>query len=88
MNYLHYEFNLKPTDLVVVELDKQANVLLLDGLNYQNYKTGKNYHYYGGLAKVSPIKLSPPRIGHWHLVVDLGGYAGQVHVGVKLETVS
>jgi hypothetical protein len=28
--HLHYEFNLGSSDIVKVEIDKQANVLLLD----------------------------------------------------------
>lgn len=83
MNYLHYDFNLNINDIVVVTLDKQANVRLLDDLNYSKYRHGRKHIYYGGLAKKSPVHLSPPRSGHWHLVVDLGGYPGTVRVSVR-----
>jgi hypothetical protein len=84
MNYLHYEFDLSPDDVVEVTLDKQANVRLLDTANFSLYRSGKQHHYYGGLAKESPVKLSPPHAGHWHVVIDLGGFAGTVRAGARV----
>jgi len=84
MNYLHYEFNLTSNDVVVVTLDKQANVRLMDSANYQNYRSGRQHTYYGGGATRSPVRLSPPHSGFWHLVIDTGGYAGTVKASVKV----
>jgi hypothetical protein len=83
MNFLNYELQLDAGDIVEVTLDKQANVRLLDDINFSSYKAGQHHTYYGGLAKVSPARLRPPHAGHWHLVVDLGGYAGTVRASVK-----
>jgi hypothetical protein len=85
MNYLHSEFDLETDDEVVVDLDGQANVLLMDWSNFESYKKGDSYRYYGGLAEKTPVRLVPPRSGHWHLVVDLGGYAGTVRAGVRVQ---
>ncbi|MCK4664178.1 MAG: DUF1883 domain-containing protein [Bacteroidales bacterium] len=84
MNYLHYEFNLTPNDCVSVTLDKQANVRLLDSANYNNYKQGRKHRFYGGLAKQSPINLTPPHSGKWHLVIDTGGNRGTVKASVSV----
>jgi hypothetical protein len=84
MNYIHYGLNLQSNDVVEVTLDKQANVRLLDSTNYSNYKLGKQYKYYGGLATKSPSHISPPSAGYWHLVIDLGGYPGTVTASVKI----
>lgn len=84
MNYLHYEFNIGPTNTVEVTLDKQANVRLLDDDNYNKYRRGEQHTYYGGLAKNSPARVTPPRYGHWHLVIDLGGYSGRVNASVRV----
>lgn len=84
MKYLHYKFDAGPQDIIEVTLDKQANVLLLDPSNFRKYKNGQNYRYSGGLAKTSPVRLSPPRPGHWHVVVNLGGYRGTVRAGARL----
>jgi hypothetical protein len=84
MNYLHYEFDVQPHDVVEVTLDRQANVRLLDEANFSLYRAGKRHRYYGGLAKTSPLVLEPPRPGHWHVVVDLGGYAGRVRASAAV----
>ena len=84
MNYLHYEFNLSHGDVVEVRLDKQANVRLLDNLNYQKYRAGQPYRFYGGRATRSPAHIHPPHSGHWHVVIDLGGYTGTVNASVKI----
>ena len=83
MNYLHYDLQLGLDDVVEVTLDKQANVRLLDDINYSHYRGGQRHTYYGGLAKASPVQLRPPRAGHWHLVIDLGGYAGTVRASLR-----
>ena len=84
MNFLHYEFNIGPNNTVEVTLDKQANVRLLDDINFSKYKRGERHTYYGGSAKTSPVRLSPPHYGHWNLVIDLGGYSGRVNASVRL----
>jgi hypothetical protein len=84
MNYLHYDLYLEPDNIVEVTLDKQANVRLLDDINFSHYKKGNRHKYYGGLAKQSPARLKPPIPGHWHLVIDLGGYAGTVKASVRV----
>jgi len=83
MNYLHYELELTPGDVVEVTLDKQANVRLLDEMNFSNYKRGERHTYFGGLANESPVRLPAPHSGHWHLVIDLGGYSGTVRASVR-----
>lgn len=84
MNFLHYEFDLGTDDVVEVTLDKQANVRLMDDANFAAYRNGKKHHYYGGLAKSSPVRLAIPHAGHWHVAIDLGGYAGRVQAGVRV----
>jgi len=84
MNYLHYEFDLSSGGVVEVTLDKQANVRLLDAANYARYRKGAQHRYYGGLAKESPVRISAPHAGHWHVVIDLGGYPGTVHASARV----
>ena len=83
MNFLHYDLYLNPEDVVEVTLDKQANVRLLDDSNFSAYKRGAQHRYYGGLVKTSPFRLPAPQAGHWHVVIDLGGYAGDVRASVR-----
>jgi len=85
MNYLHSELNLDSDDVVVVNLDSQANVMLMDWANFEAYRNRRAYRYYGGHAEKTPVRLAVPRSGRWHLIVDLGGYAGTVKAGVGVE---
>lgn len=85
MNYLHYTLNLNDNDVVEVVLDKAANVRLLDSSNFSNYHNGKEHRYYGGYVTVSPYRLATPNPGQWHLVIDLGGYAGTVKASVSVK---
>lgn len=84
MTYLHYEFDLGVDDAVEVTLDKQANVRLLDPDNFARYSQGQRHHYFGGLAEESPVIIDAPHPGHWHVVVDLGGYAGSVRAAARV----
>jgi hypothetical protein len=84
MKFLHYEVNLNTANAVRVTVDRQANVRLLDSNNFQKYRNGQSHNYYGGLATRSPMLLRAPHSGHWHVVIDLGGYAGSVSASVAV----
>ncbi len=83
-NFLHQEFDLLAGDTVEVTLNAPANVMLLDAVNYSNYKDGLSYRYHGGHAETSPVQLSAPRSGKWYVVVNLGGYPGSVQATVRI----
>lgn len=83
MNFLKYEFDAGPKDIIRVDLDKQANVRLLDATNFQKYRNGQQHTYYGGRVTKSPVSLRPPRQGHWYVFVDLGGYPGTVRASTE-----
>lgn len=84
MNFLHYELQLNAGDVVEVTLDKQANVQLLDNLNFSKYKNRQQYRYHGGLQKKSPAHIEAPHAGQWNLVIDLGGRRGTVNASVRV----
>jgi len=84
MNYVHRDFTGGRDTIVRVSLDSQANVMLLDDSNYSSYRSGRACRGQGGLAKVSPVMLRPPHYGRWHVVVDLGGYAGTVQAEIAI----
>ncbi len=83
-NHLHSDCHLNDGDVVVVTLDHQANVMLLDDLNYSNYKSGRSFHYHGGHAKVSPIRITAPSTGHWNVIIDLGGGSGTIRHSINI----
>jgi Domain of unknown function (DUF1883) len=69
---------------VEVTLANAANVRLLDSLNFNSYRQGNQYRFYGGYVTRSPYRVRVPNAGHWHLVLDLGGYAGQIRSSVRV----
>ena len=87
MNFLQSDLGYQQTGTPVeVTLGNAANVRLLDSINYSNFKSGRNYRHYGGYYRLSPVILEIPRAGRWHVVVDLGGYAGRVSASVRVLT--
>jgi len=84
MNFLHNDFHGGHDDVVLVTLDSQANVMLLDDINFSAYRDGRSFNYFGGWATQSPVRLSPPHSSHWHVVVDLGGYSGTVRASIRI----
>jgi hypothetical protein len=85
MDFLHHQFEAGPDDVIEVMLDRAANVQLLDPLNYENYREGRTFRYEGGgYATETPVRLHPPRLGTWHVVIDLGGGAGSVRATARV----
>lgn len=73
-------------DVVEVTLSSVATVRLMDTLNFNNYKNGMKHIYTGGLARQSPIRLTVPTVGHWHVAIDINGIQGSsgLKAGVKV----
>lgn len=86
MKYQVYEFkHLNKGDRVKVSLQgSAANVRLMTPSDYSNYRNGRSHHYYGGLAKKSPIILGVPSSGHWYVTIDLQGLVGSVRSSVSV----
>jgi hypothetical protein len=87
MKYLKYDLNyLEQGQIVEVTLSGNAmNVMLLDSSAFSTYRSGRGrFNYYGGHMTKSPARIVVPRSGHWHLVVDSGGYRASANVGVRV----
>lgn len=87
MKFLHTDVgNRKQGDVVEVTITSIANVRLMDTNNFNNYKNGMKHIYLGGLARESPIRLTVPTFGHWHVAVDINGVEGSsgLKAGVKV----
>ncbi len=82
MNFLHYTVTTGPREAVRVYLTgSAANVLVMDDPNFQKFKAGQAYRYYGGHYTVSPAFIKPPFPGRWNVVVNLGGLDGMPGAG-------
>ena len=86
MQFQHYNLGHQSQGAVVeVTLSgNAANVRLLDSTNLQNYRSGRTHRYIGGLMRRSPARLTIPRTGNWHVVVDFQGLRGQCRSSVRV----
>ena len=80
MQFTKYDLgNLEKGRIVEITLQgNAANVQLLDSSNLSNYVNGRRYHYIGGLAKKSPVRLATTHSGHWYVAIDMRGLRGSV----------
>lgn len=58
---------------VEVQLTRAADVFLVDSINFQKYKSGKSFTYYGGHYTKTPVHISVNGSGRWYLIVRGGG---------------
>jgi Domain of unknown function (DUF1883) len=85
MDFVHYDLGLlKPGQVVEVSLGIAANVLLLDTANFDAYRRGDRYTYYGGHVTQTPYRIPIPSPGYWHVALDLGGAPGSISSSVRV----
>ena len=85
MQFRHTDLGYKQRgEIVEITLTSGANVRLMDSSNFSNYKNGRQHKYYGGLAKQSPIHLTIPNTGYWHVAVDMQGLRGSTRASVRM----
>ena len=86
MKFNHYNLGHLSSG-AVAEISLQgsaANVRLMDTSNFNNYKAGRQHRYYGGLAQASPVRLTVPRAGTWHVTVDMQGLQGTTRSSLRV----
>lgn len=82
--FIHFDIgNCRRGDVIEVTLTHGANVRLLDSSNFSKYRYGRAHRYHGGLAKQSPVRLSVPSSGHWHVAIDMQGLRGSTRASVQ-----
>jgi Domain of unknown function (DUF1883) len=87
MNFIHTDMGPRQAgDVVEVTISSVANVRLMDAYNFNSYKNGMKHIYTGGVARESPIRLTVPSFGHWHVAIDIHGIQGSsgLKAGVKV----
>lgn len=86
MEFVHHDLGYRSTgEVVEIKLSgNAANVRLMDGSNFQSYRSNRQHRCIGGLAKRSPVRLRIPNSGHWHVAVDLAGLRGSVKSSARI----
>ncbi len=83
--YSHYDLReQRAGTLIEITLSAIANVRLLNAANFERFTETLKHQFLGGVAKKSPIRLTIPESGHWHLVVDMEGHNGVAESSVKI----
>jgi hypothetical protein len=81
---MHYEMKAGPDEIIQVSISRDANVRLLDPVNYAKYKLGKSYTATAGPETEGPVRFVPPFKGTWHVIVDMEGRMGTVRAFVDV----
>lgn len=85
MNFIHTDLGHQQRgEVVEITLTSGANVRLMDSSNFASYRNGRQHRYYGGLARQSPIHLTIPHSGRWHVAVDMQGLRGSTRASVRM----
>ncbi len=58
---------------VEVKLEHAADVFLVDSSNFQKYKSGQQFKYYGGHYTTTPVTITVSGTGRWYLIVNGSG---------------
>ena len=83
--YSHYDLGEQRSGTVIeITLSTIANVRLMNGSNFERFTETLKHQFLGGVAKKSPIRLTIPELGHWHLVVDMEGHKSLAESSVKM----
>ena len=82
MNFLHARVHVEDGGAVVVALHGgEANIRVMDDINFRRYRSGEGHKYYGGHYRQAPAIIHPPRGGDWNVVIDEAGeVTASVHV--------
>jgi hypothetical protein len=60
----------------------------MDANNFNNYKNGMKHIYTGGVARESPLRLTVPSFGHWHVAIDSSGIQGSSQINATVKVIS
>lgn len=77
MEFIHAREYLNRGQSFRVDCDTECNITVTDDLNFERYRSGDSFQYYGGFRTHFPTIVTPPHSGYWNLAIDLaGGSAG------------
>ncbi|MFI5036674.1 MAG: DUF1883 domain-containing protein [Acidimicrobiales bacterium] len=85
MNYLHWKVDAPAQGATAVVSLKggESDVLVLDPSNFEGFRRGNSFKYFGGHYKRSPARLQFPSGGEWYVVV-IPGPGGKVEASLQV----
>ncbi|HDR8943588.1 TPA: DUF1883 domain-containing protein [Burkholderia vietnamiensis] len=86
MDFIHSREHLNEGDVVVVNCDYQCNVMLTTDSNFQRYRSGQRFEYFGGNYTRLPARIAVPSTGYWNVTIDLGGGSANIRYSIDFVT--
>ena len=83
MNFIHGREHLETGDVVVVISSHECNVLVTTDNEFEKYKSGQPFSYYGGHYKMFPTRIAVPHTGYWNVTLVLGGGAANISYSIR-----
>ncbi|CAN7423402.1 DUF1883 domain-containing protein [Pararhizobium sp. LjRoot235] len=84
-SFTHYDLKQQRAGVSIeITLSAVANVRLMTENNFALYKQAMKHQFIGGVARKSPIRLTIPQSGRWHVVVDMEGHHGQSGSSIRI----
>ena len=72
MGALHYVVETQFGNAIQVKYHgHEVQVIVMDEKNFHRFRLGSNFDHLGGQFNRSPVSISLPSAGKWHVVVNL-----------------
>jgi hypothetical protein len=81
--FLHQRILLNRGAVAVLECDTQCNFMLLDDQNFNDYRDGRSFEYFGQYFEYFPAQIVAPHSGYWNVVIDLGGARANIKYNIS-----
>ncbi|TNL47918.1 DUF1883 domain-containing protein [Acinetobacter bereziniae] len=85
-DFIHAQKFLNQGDIVQLDCDTQCNFMLMDNSNFQKYRSGRSFEYFGGHYTHFPAQIVVPRTETWNVVIDLGGGRANIRYNLSYLT--
>ena len=86
MKYSYKGGKFNKGDKLKIKITKRANIHLMNQSNFDKFRDGKRYGYYGGVAVYSPYTMTIPNDGYWYVVVKpVAKMAGTLDFSMSVE---
>lgn len=85
MEYIHKRKYIEFGKTVTIEVNIQANVLLMEDDDFNRFRTNRRHNHYGGLTRLTPYRINVPHSGYWNIVIDLDGFDGPVSHSINIS---
>jgi hypothetical protein len=73
-----------PDREIEVNLSGKAYVKVMDRMNFYLYQKGEEYEFYGKEEKVTYLRIKPPSLGRWFIIVDTSESIENISVDLRI----